>query len=118
MTRVALTAAEQLASSGISCEVIDLRTLAPLDIDTLCDSVRQTGFLLTLEEGQVVCGVGAELAFRVRDRCPETRVARVGARPIPVASSPALESFAIPDSARVVDAVHLLLGDAVARKAL
>ena len=79
---------------------------------------RQTGFLLTLEEGQVVCGVGAELAFRVRERFPETRVARVGARPIPVASSPALESYAIPDSARVIEAVHVLLGDAVPRKAL
>ena len=113
MTRVALEAAEQLAPSGISCEVIDLRTLAPLDLDTLCNSVRRTGVLLTLEEGQVTCGVGAELAFRVREHVPEARVARVGSRPVPVSSSPVLESYAIPDPSRVAASIRALLDDAV-----
>src|SRR6185369_9730016 len=53
MTRVAEEAADALAATGIDCEIVDLRTLAPLDIDTVCASVAKTGALVTLEEGQV-----------------------------------------------------------------
>lgn len=109
MTRVVAQAAELLAAEGLSCEVIDLRSLAPLDLATIAASVRKTGALLTIEEGQVVCGVGAEIAFQVREVLPEARVARVGARRFPVSSSPVLEAFCLPDARRVVETVRQLV---------
>ncbi|MFI4933639.1 MAG: alpha-ketoacid dehydrogenase subunit beta [Caulobacterales bacterium] len=109
MTRVALDAAERLAGTGVACEVIDLRSLAPLDIDTIASSAARTGALVTLEEGQLTCGVGAEIAFQVRERCGSVKVARVGALPAPVSSNPVLEAACIPDAARLIGAVHRLL---------
>ena len=109
MVCVALDAAERLAAQGISCEVIDLRSLAPLDTDTIAASAARTGAMVTLEEGQLTCGVGAELAFRLRERVQHVRVARVGALPAPVSSNPVLEAACIPDADRVIAAVHRLL---------
>jgi acetoin:2,6-dichlorophenolindophenol oxidoreductase subunit beta len=109
MTRVAAEAAESLAAKGISCEIVDLRTLAPLDTATLCSSVAKTGALLTLEEGQTTCGVGAEVAFRVREAVGTSRVARVGALPAPVSSNPVLEAACLPDAQTVINAVQRLL---------
>jgi pyruvate dehydrogenase E1 component beta subunit len=109
MTRIALDAAERLAGEGVSCEVIDLRSLAPLDIDTLAGSAARTGALVTLEEGQLTCGVGAEIAFQVRERAGSVRIARVGALPAPVSSNPVLEAACLPDADRVIAAVRRLL---------
>jgi pyruvate/2-oxoglutarate/acetoin dehydrogenase E1 component len=112
MTRIAMDAAERLAAENISCEVVDLRTLAPLDLTTICESVARTGALLTLEEGQTTCGVGAEVAFRVRETLGATgiaRVARLGALAAPVSSNPVLEAACLPDAERVVQAVRRLL---------
>jgi pyruvate/2-oxoglutarate/acetoin dehydrogenase E1 component len=109
MTRVALDAADALAAAGIECEVVDLRTLAPLDIDTVCASVAKTGALLTLEEGQVTCGVGAEVAYRVHAALGIARIARIGARAAPVSSNPVLEAACLPDASRVAAAVRALL---------
>jgi pyruvate dehydrogenase E1 component beta subunit len=109
MTRVALEAAGRLARDGVSCEVLDLRSLAPLDTDAVCRSVRKTGALLTVEEGQVVCGVGTEVAFRVRECVGAVRVARLGALPAPVSSNPVLEPYCLPSADRVAEQVKLLL---------
>lgn len=109
MVRVALEAAQTLESQGVSAEVIDLRSLAPLDLDTVATSVEKTGALLTLEEGQTACGVGAEVAARLYEAIGMRRWARVGALPAPVSSNPVLEAACIPDAARVINAVHLLL---------
>jgi pyruvate/2-oxoglutarate/acetoin dehydrogenase E1 component len=109
MTRVALEAAERLAGEGISCEVVDLRTLAPLDVDTVARSAARTGALVTLEEGQLICGVGAEVAFQVSARVGGVRTARVGALPAPVSSNPVLEAACVPDSDRLIAAVRRLL---------
>jgi pyruvate dehydrogenase E1 component beta subunit len=109
MMSVVLQAAHQLEGEGISCEAIDLRSLAPLDLETVEDSTRRTGALLTVEEGQVVCGVGTELAFAVRERIDTVRVARLGACRSPVPSSPELEAYILPNPARVIDAVRGLL---------
>lgn len=109
MVRVALEAAEHLAGHGVSCEVIDLRTLAPLDVATVAASAARTRALVTLEEGQLTCGVGAEVAFRVQDEVGAMRIARVGALPAPVSSNPALEAAAIPNAERVVETVVRLL---------
>ena len=106
MTRVALEAADALAAEGIACEVVDLRTLAPLDMPLVCASVAKTGALLTLEEGQTTCGVGAEVAFRAREALGSVRVARVGALPAPVSSNPVLEAACVPDAQTVAAAVR------------
>lgn len=111
MTRVAMEAAGRLEKHNISCEVIDLRSLAPLDVDAVCRSVRRTGRLLTLEEGQVICGVGAEVAFGVQQRLGAVRVDRIGALPAPVSSNPVLEAACVPDAERVVAAARKLVGD-------
>jgi pyruvate/2-oxoglutarate/acetoin dehydrogenase E1 component len=109
MVRVAGQSAEQLATEGISCEIVDLRSLAPLDLATVCESVARTGALLTLEEGQTTCGVGAEVAARVREELGTSRVARIGALPAPVSSNPILEAACLPDSERVAQSVRKLL---------
>ncbi|MEP7208392.1 MAG: transketolase C-terminal domain-containing protein [Casimicrobiaceae bacterium] len=111
MVTVALAAAVELARSGISCEVVDLRSLAPLDVDCICDSVARTRRMLTLEEGQVVCGVGAEVAYRVTERLGPLRVSRIGALPAPVSSNPVLERLCVPDVGRVVASARRLLDD-------
>jgi pyruvate/2-oxoglutarate/acetoin dehydrogenase E1 component len=109
MVRIALEAADRLASKGVSCEVIDLRSLAPLDIDTVAKSVAKTGALVTLEEGQTTCGVGVEVTARVFETMSPKPCARVGALRAPVSSNPVLEAACVPDAARVTEAVHRLL---------
>jgi pyruvate/2-oxoglutarate/acetoin dehydrogenase E1 component len=110
MVRVAMEAAQKLEEAGISCEVIDLRSLAPLDIGMIAESVGRTGALLTLEEGQTTCGVGVEVAARVYESIGARPWARVGALRAPVSSNPVLEPACLPDAARVVQAVRDLLG--------
>ena len=109
MTRVALEAAARLAAEGISCEVLDLRSLAPLDIAAVVASASRTGALVTLEEGQLTCGVGAEIAFQCQARAGPIAVARVGALPMPVSSNPVLEAACLPDAERVIAAVRQVL---------
>jgi pyruvate/2-oxoglutarate/acetoin dehydrogenase E1 component len=110
MARIALEAAQKLEAEDVSCEVVDLRSLAPLDVETVAASVKRTGALLTLEEGQLTCGVGVEVAARVTERIGYHRSARIGALPAPVSSNPVLEAACIPDAARVMEAVRGLVG--------
>jgi len=109
MARVAGEAADRLAREGVSCEIVDLRTLAPLDVATVAGSAARTGALVTLEEGQITCGVGAEVAFRVREAVGAVRVARVGALPAPVSSNPVLEAACVPDAGRLIQAIRRTL---------
>jgi pyruvate/2-oxoglutarate/acetoin dehydrogenase E1 component len=109
MTRVAMDAAKLLQADGISAEVVDLRTLAPLDIDTIAGSVRRTGALLTLEEGQVTCGVGVEVIARVHEMLGLIPYARVGALPAPVSSNRVLEAACLPDASGVAATAKKLL---------
>lgn len=111
MTRVALDAAARLAEEGVSCEVIDLRSLAPLDMTAVAASASRTGALVTVEESQLSCGVGAEIAFRLRDLAGPIAVARVGPLPAPVSSNPVLEAACLPDVARVMAAVRHMRGN-------
>src|SRR4029450_6238124 len=84
MAAVARDAAESLEREGISCDLVDLRSLSPLDLDAIVASAERTGAALFVEEGQTVCGVAAELSFQVRERVPNLRVARLGALRTPV----------------------------------
>ena len=109
MCRVADAAADLLEASNVSCEIVDLRSLCPLDVGTVAASAARTGALLTLEEGQTTCGVGAEIVCRVREQVGALRAARVGAAAAPVSSNPVLEAASLPDAQRVAQAVRRLL---------
>jgi pyruvate dehydrogenase E1 component beta subunit len=109
MSLVTVEAAKLLAKDGIEAQVIDLRSVWPIDWDTLEAGVRRTGHLLTVEEGQEVCGVGTEIAFVLQERVAGLRVARLGARRMPVSASPVLEAYALPDAARVAESARRLL---------
>jgi len=109
MCRVADAAADRLAEGGILCEIVDLRTLWPLDIPTVAASVAKTGALVTLEEGQLACGIGTEVAFRVREEIGRMRVLRLGAARAPVSGNPRLEAATLPRPDDVVAGVRRLL---------
>ncbi len=109
ITRVALQAADILAAEGVSCEVVDLRSLAPMDVDTVVRSVEKTGRLATLEEGQTTTGVGVEVMARVFERIGPRPWVRIGAVPAPVSSNPVLEPACLPDPQRVAQAIRELL---------
>jgi 2-oxoisovalerate dehydrogenase E1 component len=111
----ALDAADVLAAEdGISCEVIDLRTIAPLDADTVLASLRRTSRLLVVSEGAGDFGVGAELAARAVDAgfwSLDAPVRRVHGAPTPVPYSPPLERAWLPSAARVVAEARELCRD-------
>ena len=101
MLDMALEAAEILAEEGVECEVIDLRTLKPLDMATLLNSSARTGRFVFVEEG--TGGVGAEVAARVVEELPGTRVVRVAAKDAPIPSSGPLEQHVIPQVEDIIN---------------
>lgn len=109
MVQVALEAAEQLTGQGIEAEVVDPRTLVPLDVDTIVDSVRKTSRVIVIDEGHERYGITGEIASVVADKAfyyLDAPVSRMGAMDVPVPFSPVLEDLTIPTP------------DAVAAKAL
>jgi pyruvate dehydrogenase E1 component beta subunit len=103
----ALKAADELAKEGIEAEVIDLRTLRPLDTDTILASVKKTGRAVTVEEGWQQCGVGAEVAARIMEHAfdyLDAPVARVSGKDVPMPYAANLEKLALPSVAEVVEA--------------
>ena len=108
MVLVALAAAEELASEGISCEVIDPRTMVPLDRDTLIESVSRTGRAVIIDEGCQSFGVTAELASVVYDGAfdlLDAPILRLGAMDVPVPFSKPLADVTIPNEQSVIKAV-------------
>ena len=103
----ALKAADELAKENISAEVIDLRTLKPMDSETIIESVKKTGRLVTIEEGWKQSGVGAEIATRVMEEAfdyLDAPVARVTGKDVPMPYAANLEKLALPSVAEVVEA--------------
>jgi pyruvate dehydrogenase E1 component beta subunit len=103
----ALKAADELAKENISAEVIDLRTLKPMDSATIIESVKKTGRIVTVEEGWKQSGVGAEIAARVMEEAFEyldAPVARVSGKDVPMPYAANLEKLALPSVAEVVEA--------------
>jgi pyruvate dehydrogenase E1 component beta subunit len=103
----ALKAAEELAKDGIEAEVIDLRTLRPMDTETLVASVRKTGRAVTVEEGWQQNGVGAEIAARLMEHAfdyLDAPVLRVSGKDVPMPYAANLEKLALPSAAEVVEA--------------
>ncbi|MGB9392934.1 MAG: pyruvate dehydrogenase complex E1 component subunit beta [Xanthobacteraceae bacterium] len=103
----ALKAAEELAKQNIEAELIDLRTLKPMDTDTIVESVKKTGRLVTVEEGWKQSGVGAEIAARVMEDAfdyLDAPVTRVSGKDVPMPYAANLEKLALPSVAEVVEA--------------
>jgi pyruvate dehydrogenase E1 component subunit beta len=103
----ALKAADALAQDGINAEVIDLRTLRPMDIGTIVESVKKTGRVVTVEEGWRQSGVGAEIAARVMEEAfdwLDAPVARVAGKDVPMPYAANLEKLALPSVDEVVEA--------------
>ncbi len=113
MVHEALTAATELARDGISAEVIDVRTVSPLDRATILASVKKTGRLVVVHEGWGPCGIGAEIAAVVVEhgfhalRAP---IRRVTSPFTPVPFSPPMEKFWLPDAGRIAAGVREVLG--------
>ncbi|MES1990451.1 MAG: pyruvate dehydrogenase complex E1 component subunit beta [Pseudomonadota bacterium] len=103
-----LEAAEKLAGEGIDAEIIDLRTIRPLDIDTIVASVKKTNRLVTVEETWPVCGIGAEIAASVQAKAfdyLDAPILRVTQKDVPMPYAANLEKLALPSAADVVEAV-------------
>ena len=112
MVPIALEAAEMLAADGIDAEVIDLRSLRPLDTATVAGSVMKTNRAVVVEEGWKSGGFGAEVAASIMSDAfdyLDAPVARVAGEEAPMPYNKTLERAAIPDARRVVDAVHSIM---------
>ncbi len=112
MVRKALDAAEALAKEGISVEVIDPRTVSPLDMDTILQSVRKTGRLLVVDESFQPCGIGAEIAARVIDAGfdeLDAPIRRVNGAWTPTPYSPTLEAAVVPSVEAITNAMRNLV---------
>lgn len=115
MTPVALEAAGTLAQEGIETDVLDLRTISPMDTDAILASVARTGRLCVVHEAMAPCGIGAEILARVSERLPVALKAppvRVTPPFAPSPFAPALEAAYRPDAARIAQAVRSMLDTA------
>ena len=112
MVLKALEAAETLSAQGVDAEVIDPRTLVPLDEETILASVRKTGRAVVVHESHEFCGIGAELAYRIGEKAfdyLDAPVARVAALQTPVPYSKVLENKMLPSQERIISAVKKVL---------
>jgi len=112
MVHVCLEAARELAATGIEAEVVDPRTLRPLDLDTLAASVRKTGRCVVVEVGWPMCGYGAEIAYQVQRACLDhldAPVERVTSDDVPMPYAKNLEHEVQPQPADVIAAVRRVL---------
>ena len=113
MVHVALGAADLLGEVGISAEVIDPRTMYPLDIQSLVDSAKKTSRAIVVDEGYQRYGVTAEIASVMADGAfyhLDAPVKRMGAMDVPVPFSPALEDLTVPTETSVADMAKTLCG--------
>lgn len=113
MAHFAAAAAEKLAAEGISAEVIDVRSLSPIDYETIGESVRKTGRVVIVEEGPKTGGVSAEICAGIMERCGDylqAPIVRVASADVPVPFTPILENAYRPDAARIAQACRDLMG--------
>src|SRR5207249_9915797 len=114
MRHQAVEAAEAIAAEGIEAEVIDLRSVSPIDREAVGESVRRTGRLLVAHEDNLSLGVGAEVAAAIAEDCfydldaPVVRIALADIPAVPFANS--MESAALPDTKDLADAMRRLAG--------
>ena len=109
MVPLALQAAEKLQEQGVSCEVIDPRTIRPLDIDTIIESVKKTNRVVLPEESHPICGVNAEISHEIMERAfdyLDAPVKRVSGADVPMPYAKNLEQLAVPDVEKIIAAVR------------
>jgi pyruvate dehydrogenase E1 component beta subunit len=109
----ALKAAELLQQEGISCEVIDVRSLVPLDTQTILGSVGRTARMFTVEENPRLCGWGAEIASIVAEECfwsLDAPIVRITTPHVPLPAADRLEDATIPSTEKIVDMVRRNMG--------
>jgi pyruvate dehydrogenase E1 component beta subunit len=114
MTILALAAAEELEKEGIACEVVDLRSLAPLDTTTILESVKRTGHAVVVEECWRTCGLGGEIASRIYEGCFDLLVApvqRVSGLDVPMPYSRKLEKLCIPQVETIIAGVKKVMSE-------
>jgi pyruvate dehydrogenase E1 component beta subunit len=112
MSSLAVSAAENLAGQGIDVEVIDPRTLEPLDIDTILASVTKTGRLVVVDEDVERCGIGAEIGAQVMESAFDALkgpIRRIGNPNLPVPYSPPLEKAVLPSMERIESVIRELV---------
>ncbi len=112
MVLVSLQAADQLAKEGITCDVVDLRTVRPMDVDAIVESVRKTNRAVVVEEGWEVCGVGAQVVDYVQRHCfdhLDAPVLRVHQADTPMPYAKAIEKAAKPDVPKTIAAVKKVM---------
>lgn len=106
-------ASQELAKLGISCEIIDLRTVKPLDMPLIAESVRKTGKCVCVEEGHLFTGIAAEVGFEIQQQCfdyLDAPVARVCQMETPMPYSKVLERLTLPNVERIVDTARQTVG--------
>ena len=109
MVEQALLAATELEKEGVDVEVIDIRTIEPLDSETIINSVKKTGHAVVVHEACVKAGFGAELAAQIQEYAfneLKKPVLRVGAPNVPVPFAPNLEKAYVPDKDNIKKAVY------------
>jgi pyruvate dehydrogenase E1 component beta subunit len=112
MTLIALRAAEELEKQGIHCDVLDLRTVRPMDVGAIAASVKKTNRAVVLEEGWEICGIGAQVVDYVQRECfdwLDAPVMRVHQADTPMPYAKNLERLAKPDAAKTIAAVRKVL---------
>jgi pyruvate dehydrogenase E1 component beta subunit len=112
MVLVAMQAADELAKSGITCDVVDLRTIRPMDVDAIVESVKKTNRAVVVEEGWEICGVGAQVVDYVQRNCfdyLDAPVLRVHQADAPMPYAKLLEKSAKPDVPKTIAAVKQVL---------
>jgi pyruvate dehydrogenase E1 component beta subunit len=112
MVRLAMRAAEAMAMEGVSVEVIDPRTLRPLDAPALLSSARKTGRVVVIDEGRLSCGMASEISAMIAEEAFDALKApirRVASADVPIPFSPALESEVLPTEGRLIEAIRSTL---------
>jgi len=112
MVHFCLAAAEKLAAEGVDVEVIDLRSVDPLDEQTILNSVHKTGRLVVVQETWRECSISSEVAALVAEKALfslEAPVLRVTSQDVPVPFSPSLEQYVLPSDQSIIDAVNRVL---------
>ena len=107
--KFSLEAAEKLVEEGVSAEVVDLRTLRPMDVETVLESVRKTNRVVTVEEGWAPCGVGAEVGWQVTQHAFDYLDARVTQENAPLPYAANLEALSLPNADKIVKAVKAVM---------
>lgn len=113
---ICLAAAEGLAGDGVDAEIIDLRSLYPIDLSLVVDSVKKTGISVVVDEAPLTCSIGSEVAATVQEAAfdyLDAPVARVNAARVPLPNTPSLLNAALPDAAAVIAAARRALAHAV-----